>query len=673
MITIIVLLILIGIIIASLTGSGGLVEKAKIAADNARIMQIRDEVDSKLTSLNSDKWVTENRPAKLNDLNEFDNEQSRNYDKNINLKEEVENEDVTAILIYEGYEIEIVEENGTIKISKIDGISTIALADESNNGESGSESGGDDSTGNESSGNNFEEGGNTGNESEDDNNEENNESIPILKEGILANGSWNSSKGVNSPKIEGTGLLPIYYNANGDVVELNSESSDEEWNKWYDYADTSNVQIGANGSHWANAITKGQDATGAEIITGYWVWIPRYAYQIADNLQNGGSNVNGTINIKFLKGTGFIDEDGINRNGAYETEQIDVSSYSTTKRMKNYVVHPSFKDGTNNNYENGEWRAEIPGFWVAKYEAGFQQCSQSINEGTIQAPVINETNLSKVVYSTSMYTSFDTTNIQTNALKQKLEASENNKMSYPVFKSLTYSYNVISIGDAFTISRQIQNANTFYRLNNVDSHLMKNSEWGAVAYLTHSVYGRNKLEVAQNRKNIDRGTIRSVTGYSGQSAENVGNASSTGNMTGIFDLRGGIIEMIPAYISNGHYNLSKHGSSFATAKISTEYATIYPYDTSSDKYNTNYNEYLKSKMTRYGDAILETSDWGSGQNSWMGNYSYYAETSSCFFMRGGHVSYSDSPSETGIFYFHALYPEPSKYRGFRSVLVNTGM
>lgn len=27
----------------------------------------------------------------------------------------------------------------------------------------------------------------------------------------------------------------------------------------------------------------------------------------------------------------------------------------------------------------------------------------------------------------------------------------------------------------------------------LDSHLMKNSEWGATAYLTHSQYGRKKM------------------------------------------------------------------------------------------------------------------------------------------------------------------------------------
>ncbi len=34
---------------------------------------------------------------------------------------------------------------------------------------------------------------------------------------------------------------------------------------------------------------------------------------------------------------------------------------------------------------------------------------------------------------------------------------------------------------------------------NLNSHEMKNSEWGAVAYLTYSPYGRNGNELAVNQ------------------------------------------------------------------------------------------------------------------------------------------------------------------------------
>ena len=50
------------------------------------------------------------------------------------------------------------------------------------------------------------------------------------------------------------------------------------------------------------------------------------------------------------------------------------------------------------------------------------------------------------------------------------------------------------------LQKEIVNAKLFYGLSDVDSHMMKNSEWGAVSYLTWSKYGRNKTE-----KDIPRG------------------------------------------------------------------------------------------------------------------------------------------------------------------------
>ena len=53
-------------------------------------------------------------------------------------------------------------------------------------------------------------------------------------------------------------------------------------------------------------------------------------------------------------------------------------------------------------------------------------------------------------------------------------------MSYPVFKPLTYVYNNITISDSYTLSRGIQGATNFYGLNNIDSHMAKNSSTGNI-------------------------------------------------------------------------------------------------------------------------------------------------------------------------------------------------
>src|SRR5574344_2387820 len=150
--------------------------------------------------------------------------------------------------------------------------------------------------------------------------------------GAVKNGSWNGK--VNTPKTDGTGLRPVYWNeTNSEWVELTNESSQTEWNQWYDYAN----------NKWANAKT----ADGS-----MWVWIPRYAYKIESGL---GTTTAGAISIKFLQGTTNNDKDGTAISKTYPTVENNA--------MTDFFVHPVFTA----DKANGGWRNELPGFWVAKY------------------------------------------------------------------------------------------------------------------------------------------------------------------------------------------------------------------------------------------------------------------------------------------------------------------
>ena len=269
-------------------------------------------------------------------------------------------------------------------------------------------------------------------------------------------GSWNEEKGVNSPELW-EGMTAVYWNEAGEEIELTSESTEEEWNQWYDYNG-----LGDGKNKWANAVTK--DSNGN--ITGYWVWIPRYAYKIESGLF---TNTAGTISIKFLQGTSDLDENGETIGRTY--------SYSG-RSMTNYVIHPAFRDGTSNHFMLGEWDEEVSGFWVAKYEAGYQSNTITNNNGTLSTNISNAEDL--VVYSNLNYTSYHNT-CTTNALGQNLNSANysSQKLSYPVFLPLTYSYNNICSGDSYVLSQDIDTANNFYGLNasQTDSHMMKNSEW----------------------------------------------------------------------------------------------------------------------------------------------------------------------------------------------------
>ena len=456
-----------------------------------------------------------------------------------------------------------------------------------------------------------------------------------------ADGSWDSNKKVNSPQLM-DGMIPVYWDEDGKEVKVTAENE----NNWYDYEN----------QKWANAKT--QDGS-------YWVWIPRYAYKIESGCY---TNQAGAISIKFLQGTSNKD----NENKEINTTYPIVSNGA----MQDFVVHPSFTDGNKTAEEiangeipfgNGEWRKNIAGYWVAKYAAGFQASTTDASDAT---KVVNGND--KIVYSSEKYT----TNNGCTATAIAGSAIANTAMSYPVFKPLTYAYNCITTGEAYTLSKEIAKASSFYGLNSgkTDSHQMKNSEWGAVAYLAQSSCGRNNTEVSMNSKNLNNlnsKNIYAVTGYSGETANGV-DASTTNNMSGVFDMRGCVWERTAAYISNGEDNL-KYGSSYVASTttnaegyktLSTEYATVYPYD--SAKLGETYNS-KKSSTYGFGDAILETSGRTTTTDGWNSDYSGFPCSPVPFFLRGGH--FGGATANTGSFAFDNAVGSAGISYGFRSVLV----
>lgn len=140
--------------------------------------------------------------------------------------------------------------------------------------------------------------------------------------------------------------------------------------------------------------------------------------------------------------------------------------------------------------------------------------------------------------------------------------------------------NYIRAGDAYSIARVLtENGNIYGLTTSTDSHMLKNSEWGAVAYLTKSQYGIESIDIAVNKKNMNSGnssstkeqrnllaSVYAVTGYNDNDKEwndylgTSNSASSTGNIYGIYDLSGGSLESTSGYISNGNNMLGNGGS-----------------------------------------------------------------------------------------------------------------
>ena len=355
---------------------------------------------------------------------------------------------------------------------------------------------------------------------------------------------------------------------------------------------------------WANIMLQDElsvDSNGyVTSIGSMFVWIPRYMYQI-ETLYHTSSTEGGKINIKFLKGNSTVPTDNTNVTIANQSGQ------------GNWNIHPAFS-----NY-GGQ---ELTGIWVAKFEATAAEGVGNSEDGD-------------------------------NVTNKNVRVVPNEQ-----------SWRFITIGNAYTVSTNMKNNTDLYGagIANCDPHLMKNTEWGAVAYLTQSKYGRNGTEVALNNS-TDRITGRSNGGIDGSEnsfsyeKEEGQLASSTGNIYGIYDLNGGSFERIAAYIDTSV--ALTNGQELVNAP--ERHKNVY--EASEDETSEN-NFEINSKA--YGDAIYEISSYENQYSAWFSDYSRFSFGTDAFLVRGG--GYYSTMLESGIFFYNMNAGVAATNGGFRSVL-----
>ena len=207
--------------------------------------------------------------------------------------------------------------------------------------------------------------------------------------------------------------------------------------------------------------------------------------------------------------------------------------------------------------------------------------------------------------------------------------------------------------------------------------MMKNSEWGAVAYLSHSKYGVNR-EVYTNNSSYF---------YTGRSGGNVGGstpidgtytdqtstdqysrygfytwdgyllnyntntksstrdlskvASTTGNITGVYDMSGGAWEYVM-----GNYNNTISSSGFSILPVSKYY----------DLYTSTTRLTACNGGVCYGHALSETYEWYS-------DVANFVSSSFPWFERG--CSYGGVGA--GVFSFFNAYGDADYYDAARVV------
>ena len=471
-----------------------------------------------------------------------------------------------------------------------------------------------------------------------------------------AEGIWDGK--VNKPDLM-AGMSAIKFTEPTDSTEGKDEKvSDSSKNDWYNYSE----------KKWANAQT--EDGS-------MWVWIPRYAYKI--------NKSNQTFDVVFLVGTtdNYYDKDGKLQTAKRQTSETDIPDAT-----KDYVVHPAFTNESNIGYVNGGWKKELTGIWVSKFEAGY------VDKDTFNANKAKYT--SSVNYTqVTGYTPAEKYEDARNYLNG-IYGSNATKITYPTFQGGKYSMNYINHSDAFSISRALTDSNNIYKLSNkeTDSHLIKNSEWGAVSYLGQSQYGLNGTNICINNLNTNNGEeyVYAKTGYASKNGNDSGatnstndvwkwnekggtSASCTGTIYGIYDMSGGIWERSAAIINNSaNYsnggNLNIYGKAIMNALNngkSSEYVTVYPKgETSGQSLDDASNSNYAANTKIYGDAIRETSTAGLGQTSWYSDYSYFVGANNPFFIRGGGCWRT---SDAGLFCFGRNAGASAYNGGFRSVLV----
>jgi len=204
-----------------------------------------------------------------------------------------------------------------------------------------------------------------------------------------------------------------------------------------------------------------------------------------------------------------------------------------------------------------------------------------------------------------------------------------------------------------------------YALNlntSLESHMMKNSEWGAVAYLTNAIGRIPYINNSSSYITGNAGGNQNASEASGvTNAWNTATgvkASTTHNVYGIYDMSGGAYEYVAAYVDNGNSSLTTYGSNLVNG--ASKYKDVYPMGTTDTQAN-NYATWSSIK----GDAVYETSSSASGATNWDGDYSNATYSNRPFFDRGG---YCNDTSITGVFRFGSHTGYVNGLVSFRLVL-----
>ena len=427
------------------------------------------------------------------------------------------------------------------------------------------------------------------------------------------------NSGANYPDL-GDALIPVVYNESTKTwVKADTESSTSTYG-WYDYTN----------KKWANAVlvTEANRATyktaavGTNItesdILAYYVWIPRYKYKVWNKDKVVGTQ---SYNAQTT-GIDIVFEGDTNSTGTISCTYSFASPSSTagspnetcTGSNGDYYIHPAFTFGDN----------QVKGFWIGKYELSSETPTATDGGGsstTLTARILPNVN----------------------------------------------SWRKNTISNFSTVIQNMQASNNIYGLSTdkstTDSHMLTNMEWGAVAYLKNSNYGRcangTCTEVTINNCSTYTTGIGADTISASQSSTTCTTeankyngekgvlASTTGNVYGVYDMSGGAWEYVMG-------NMSSTADTYTFYNSGAGFASSWYNDYSNQKYvNTYANGTTGSDQSAYnrgrlGDATGEVVLSTGGKGGWYNDIAYFPYYGDSWFIRGGYYGYGSS---AGVFGF----------------------
>ena len=411
----------------------------------------------------------------------------------------------------------------------------------------------------------------------------------------------------NAPELD-SGMIAVKYE-NNNWVKADTTNTN---NEWYNYEE----------KKWANAVTVSSSTRSSYLnasvgtvinmndIETMWVWIPRYSYTIG--------SVNGT-NYYGKKGCYLDSEPTQELPGEIDVRFVsnDIKDRGTAR----YVVDDGISDNswyTPDAFTFGS--VELSGIWVGKFETSSSNPSASSGGG-------NTTSLDAMV------------------------------------KPNITSWRFINVSNAFNVSLKMNDSGNRYGFtSNVDTHMIKNSEWAAVSYLSQSKYGKigNNDYSGANKEIYQNKSDSFITGCScgnpsgGTEADygcqytydvevNGTGASTTGTIYGIYDMSGGAWEYVMA-----NYNDVVGNSGFTSMPESKYY----------DKYTSD-----NILIACNGKECLSHSL--SEANEWYSDYHNMINDIRSWLICGGRYA---NDIGTGVFAYNNPTGDSSLYTSFRLVI-----